>query len=156
MNTDQRIITAINLLMDQGEKVTPANVQRITGLKLHKIYSSQHIDKIDVRKRRQNSCTVNLGELLPQQSKTTDLDLRFQFMGTSLTINLFQASASEIDETIVDLNFMLTKATQRLEREKVKLQSEEKRDSFDGIFAPENADIFSAEALRQGLAHIKP
>jgi hypothetical protein len=60
-------------------------------------------------------------EAASEKTKNTNIDLCYQIYGVSLTIDMKEATADDIDDAIEELNFIFKKSIQRLEREKAEL-----------------------------------
>lgn len=125
MELDKEILNAIEVLKQHGKKVTAINIQNISEakLRLYQIYTSKHKNQMEVRDKKSKIVEVKTeAEAAPEQTKNTNIDLCYQIYGVSLTIDMKEATADDIDGALEELNFIFKKSVQRLELEKSKLQ----------------------------------
>ena len=130
-NLDKKILAAIEKLKEEGKSPTVSNIQEITGFRRYQIYTSDHKDQFEVRRRKSKEKVTQVVEVpqavevapvvAPVQAKTTDIDLFYKLFGATLTIELKEATPDSIDDAIEDLTFLFKKSVARLQREKYNL-----------------------------------
>jgi hypothetical protein len=121
---DKEILNAIEVLKQHGKKVTAINIKNISKakLRLYQIYTSKHKNLMEVRDKKSKIVEVKTEtEAASEKTKNTNIDLCYQIYGVSLTIDMKEATADDIDDAIEELNFIFKKSIQRLEREKAEL-----------------------------------
>lgn len=135
---DEKILIAITTLNEQGERPTAKNIQEITSFRMDQIYKSRHIEKMAVRRTRlrrfldetyptypvepvATPIVATPVSVSPTKSNAIDINLNYQLGKTIVAIVRNNASTEDVDEVIEDLNFILMKSIQKLEREKARL-----------------------------------
>jgi hypothetical protein len=132
---DKKILTAITTLKNEGKSLTVNNIKEITGLLKYQIYSSKHKTLLKVRGKKLKATQAvevipkpntpqaveTASVAAPAEAKTTNIDLFYKLSGTTLTIDLKEATPDSIDDAIENLTFLFKKSIERLQREKSNL-----------------------------------
>lgn len=143
---DKEILNAIEVLKQNGKKVTAINIQNISEakLRLHQIYTSKHKNQMEVRDKKQRreisqsvrsilSSEAEKGKALgarylivnkpsvDNKPNKVSIDLNYTIGDTRMIIIRNDADSDDLEEMIEDATFILKKFIERIKREQAKL-----------------------------------
>lgn len=143
---DKEILNAIEVLKQNGKKVTAINIQNISEakLRLYQIYTSKHKNQMEIRdkkQRREKSQSVKsilsseaerekaLGARylivnkpsVDNKPNKVSIDLNYTIGDTRIIIIRNDADSDDLEEMIEDATFILKKFIERIKREQAKL-----------------------------------
>ena len=143
---DKEILHAIEVLKQNGIKVTAINIQNISEakLRLYQIYTSKHKNLIEIRDKKQrrdqseivSSILTNeaekekaLGERylivnnpsIDNKPNKVSIDLNYSIGDTRMIIIRNDADSDDLEEMIEDATFIFKKFIERIKREQAKL-----------------------------------
>jgi hypothetical protein len=143
---DEAILKSIEVLKEQNKPVTASNILEVpeTKLRYHQIYTSKHIDQIEVRaKKQRRKKSQNLRSILSSEAekekalgeryliidkpssdnkpKKVSIDLNYTIGNTRMIIVRNDADSDDLEEMIEDATFILKKFIERIKREQAKL-----------------------------------
>jgi hypothetical protein len=115
---DEAILNAITILKHQNKPVTAANIVEVpeTKLRLHHIYTSKHIDKIEVRGRNQRLENMrNTRALFSTENSSVDAEtdqaakdrLREKSLGARHLIVEKPSADNKINRVSISLNYTI-------------------------------------------------
>jgi hypothetical protein len=143
---DEAILKSIEVLKEQNKPVTASNILEVpeTKLRYHQIYTSKHIDQIEVRaKKQRRKKSQNLRSILSSEAekekalgarylivnKPSDdnkpnkvsIDLNYTVRDTRMIIIRNDADSDDLEEMIEHATFILKKFIERIKFEQAKL-----------------------------------
>jgi hypothetical protein len=143
---DKEILNAIEVLKQNGKKVTAINIQNISEakLRLYQIYTSKHKNQMEVRvKKQQREKSQSVRSILSSEAEKkkalgarylivnkpsvdnkpnkVSIDLNYTIGDTRMVIIRNDADSDDLEEMIEDATFILKKFIERIKREQAKL-----------------------------------
>ncbi len=143
---DKEILHAIEVLKQNGKKVTAINIQNISEakLRLYQIYTSKHKNLMEIRDKKKRSANSEIVSSIrsseaekekalgarylivnkPSVDNKPDkvsIDLNYTIGDTRMIIMRNDADSDDLEEMIEDATFILKKFIERIKREQAKL-----------------------------------
>lgn len=119
--------TAIKKLENEGKRVTLTSLSKETGYTYHELYFSQYkyIAKkkpVLVKPTTPPSIFPPQLKLVQRHKKLEPIHLHYKMGERELIVHIEKPNHEGFDDAIEDLEFMLRKAIQNLQRQKAKLE----------------------------------